>query len=127
MVAIDFDAKFIPTCIYAKLNRKFYTVKNWYQFPPAREKLVSILIFRTRNISHFVKNTHEVKHIAYMRISHIDKIPLICFILHSIPIIHTIVTDICDDYVPVLHICDNLVPIFHMCEYLVPVLHSCEF
>ena len=41
--------------------RKFHTVKNWYQSITARENLVPIHhIFRT-NISHFVKNTHEVK------------------------------------------------------------------
>ena len=41
--------------------RKFHTMKNWYQFLTAREKLVPIHhVFRT-NISHFVKNAHVVK------------------------------------------------------------------
>ena len=42
-------------------------VKNWYQY---------VTYFVPINISHFVKNTHDVNfHIAYMRILHIDKIP----------------------------------------------------
>ena len=57
------------------LNRKFHTVKNWYQFFTSREKLVPIRhIFHT-NISHFVKFAHVVKlyvDLAYMRNLHID-------------------------------------------------------
>ena len=41
--------------------RKFYTVKNWYQFLIARENLVPIHQICRSNISHFVKNTYEVK------------------------------------------------------------------
>ena len=55
---------------------KFYTVKNWYKFLTARELVPIRYIFRS-NIAQFVKNMHEVKfHIAYMRIPHIDKVPL---------------------------------------------------
>ena len=52
----------------------FHTVKNWYQFFTAREKLVPILhIFHT-NISHFVKFAPVVKlYVAYTRNLHIDK------------------------------------------------------
>ena len=51
----------VDNFIVALLNRKFYTVKNWYHFPTAREKLAPIRhIFRT-NISHFVKNAQKVK------------------------------------------------------------------
>ena len=55
-------------------NGEFHTVKNWYQFLTAREKLVPIRhTFRT-NVSHFVNNTHKVKfHLAFLRIPHIDK------------------------------------------------------
>ena len=56
--------------------RKFHTVKNWYQFLTAREKLVPIRHVFHINISHFVKNARVVKlYVAYMRILHIDKIP----------------------------------------------------
>ena len=60
----------------ALLNRKFHTVKNWYQFFTAREKLVPIShIFHT-NISHFVKFAHVVKLcVACMRNLHIDNPP----------------------------------------------------
>ena len=52
-------------------------MKNWCEFLTAREKLVPIRhIFRT-NISHSVKNAHEVKfNIANMSFPHIDKISL---------------------------------------------------
>ena len=55
--------------------RKFYTVKNWYKFLRAREKLVPVRhIFHT-NISHFVKFAHVVKlYVACMRNLHRDKI-----------------------------------------------------
>ena len=70
---------------------KFHTVKNWYQFFTAREKMVPIRhIFHT-NILHFVKIAHVVKlYVAYVRNLHIDTIeyPQICCILHSIPILH---------------------------------------
>ena len=60
--------------VIALLNRKFHTVKNWYQFFTAREKLVPIRhIFHT-NISHFVKFAHVLKlYVAYMRNLNIDK------------------------------------------------------
>ena len=55
---------------------KFHTVKNWYQFLAARKYWYQyVFTFRT-NISHFVKNTHEVKfHIASMHTPQIDKLP----------------------------------------------------
>ena len=50
----------------ALLNRKFHTVKNWYQFFTAREKLEPLRhIFRTSN-SHFVKFAHVVKIYVYL-------------------------------------------------------------
>ena len=40
---------------------KFHTVKNWYQFLTAREKMVPIRhVFHT-NVLYFVKNAHIVK------------------------------------------------------------------
>ena len=48
--------------------RKFHTVKNWYQFFTAREKLVPIRHIFITNVSHFVKFAHVVKcYVAYMR------------------------------------------------------------
>ena len=59
----------------AVLNRKFHTVKNWYQFFTAREKMVPIRYMFHTNISHFVNFAHVVKlYVAYMRNFHIDKI-----------------------------------------------------
>ena len=42
-------------------SAKFHTVKNWYQFPTARENMVPIChVFHTNN-SHFVKYAQIVK------------------------------------------------------------------
>ena len=69
--------------------RKFHTVKSWYQFLTAREKLVPILHAFQTNISHIEKNVHVVKlYEAYMRVLQIFRIHPICCILHSIPILH---------------------------------------
>ena len=58
LVARSFRKCKSPTCTFCRTAnftlRKFHTVKNWYKFLTAREKLVPIRpVFRT-NISHFV-------------------------------------------------------------------------
>ena len=82
-------------------------MKNWYQFLTAREKLVPVRhihVFRT-NISHFVKNTQEVKfHIPYMRILHIGKIPPNLLHLDSIPILAEL---ICYERDSIVSLSDN--------------------
>ena len=72
--------------------RKFHTVKIWYLFLTAREKLVHIRHVIHTNISLFCEIcTRRKFYVAYMRILRIDNIPpppLICPILQSIQNLH---------------------------------------
>ena len=95
--------------------RKFHTVRNWYQFLAAHEKLVPIRHIIRTTISRLVKihtKSNFIWHTCVFLTLITPPPPPICCSLLSIPILHSFVTDICDDQVPVLHICDNLVPFF---------------
>ena len=44
--------------------RTFHTVKNWYQFPTAREKLVPVRHIFHSNCSHFVEKCARRKNLC---------------------------------------------------------------
>ena len=114
----------------------FHTVKNWYQFLTAREKMVPICqIYRTNN-SYYVKNTHGVK---FYIVSHIDKtypqhllhfasdsnasqrsvsIKYQFFVRMRIRYLFTCVRIWYQFFTRV-----SLRPFFHICENLIPILH----
>ena len=139
---------FVPSVFEPHISN-FVNITLW-KLVPTREILVSIRhIFRT-NISHFVKNTHEVKiHIAYVRIPHIDEILLkyaanyirfqffTVLSLTSVTIKYQLFTHVII-WNFFFYLCEDLIPVqlLHMCEFgyqsftfndLIPIFHRCEY
>ena len=105
--------------------RKFHTVKNWYKILIAQSHNI---LFRTIFLHFLKKNTHEVKFlIAYMRISHIDKIPSnllnFAFDSNSSQFFHWHLWWLSTSSSRLCKFDSNC----HMCEDLVPVPYTYEF